>query len=299
MTPSTLWSSWTWDPAVLLCLALCGLNYACGVRGLWRRAGVGRGVRRRDTACFGAGLATIFVALDSPLDALSLSLVSAHMVQPLLLIVVAAPLLALGRPHIALLWALPPAYRRVLGRWWRRSGLCRPLWRLCTAPLVVFLFHTVALWVWHLPVLYQEAVMNNGVHALEHISFLGTALLLWWTLVHPGKWGHGAGVILVFITGMQSVALGVLFTFSRVPWYPVYSGRSTAWGLTPLSDQQLAGVIMWVPAGVIYLIAEGFLFVTWLREMESAMRVSEGATWPVAGQPLPARAAGISDMATR
>src|SRR6185437_15875302 len=127
------------------------------------------------------------------------------------------PLLALGRPHTAVLWVLPLADRRTVGRWWRRSTVCRPFWQLLTAPLMVLILHAGALWIWHLPALYQAAVMSSGVHALEHLSFLGTALLLWWTLVHPGKWGHGAGVLLVFVTGMQSVALGVLFTFSQTP----------------------------------------------------------------------------------
>jgi cytochrome c oxidase assembly factor CtaG len=291
VTPGTLWSSWTWDPVVLLGLLLFGLNYFHGVSKLWRRAGAGHGVRGWEAACFAAGLAAIFIALDSPLDAMSLNLVSAHMVQHLTLIVVAAPLLALGRPHTALLWALRRDDRRIIGRWWRRSIVCRPLWRLVTAPLVVLVLHTAALWIWHLPVLYQEAVMNDGVHTLEHVSFLGTALLLWWTLVHPGKWGHGAGVLLIFVTGMQSVALGVLFTFSRAPWYPVYIGRTAAWGLTPLADQQLAGVIMWVPAGVIYLAAAAILFVTWMREMEAAMRRREGTAWPTVVPALPATAA--------
>jgi putative membrane protein len=298
MTPRTLWSSWTWDPTVLLCILLVGLNYAHGVSRLWRRAGAGHGVRRWEAVCFAAGLAAIFIALDSPLDALSLSLVSAHMVQHLVLIVAAAPLLALGRPHTALLWALRREDRRLIGRWWRHSTRCRPLWRLLTAPLVVLLLHTAALWVWHLPALYQAAVLHNGVHALEHVSFLGTALLLWWTLVYPGKWGHGAGVLLVFVTGMQSVALGVLFTFSQAPWYPVYVGRTAAWGLTPLADQQLAGVIMWVPAGAIYLVAAGILFVTWMREMESAMQRREGIAWPAVVPAVPMPAAGARDGAT-
>jgi putative membrane protein len=299
MTPNTFWSSWTWDPLVLLSLLFFGSNYTLGVRRLWRRAGVGHGVRRREAACFTGGLAAIFIALDSPLDAMSLNLVSAHMVQHLMLIVAAAPLLALGRPHTALLWALRRNERRVVGRWWRRSAVCRPLWRLVTAPLVVLVLHTAALWIWHLPPLYQAAVLHSGVHALEHVSFLATALLLWWTIVHPGKWGHGAGVLLVFVTGMQSVALGVLFTFSQAPWYPVYGGRAAAWGLTPLADQQLAGVIMWVPTGVIYLVAAGILFVTWMREMESATRRREGMAWPSIVPGVAASVSGAHAPTTR
>jgi putative membrane protein len=277
MTPRTLWTSWSWDPQVLLCLGLLALCYLRGVTRLWQRAGTGRGVPRWRAACFGAGLLALFVALNSPLDALALSLVSAHMVQHLILIVVAAPLLVLGQPHTALLWSLPLDDRRAVGRWWRRSKICRPFWRLATAPLIVVCMHTVALWAWHLPALYQAAVTNEGIHTLEHLSFLGTALLLWWTLMHPGRVGHGFGVLLIFVTGMQSVALGALFTFAQSPWYPIYDGRTEAWGLTPLADQQLAGVIMWVPAGTVYLATAALLFMAWMRDMESAARRRESA----------------------
>jgi putative membrane protein len=130
------------------------------------------------------------------------------------------------------------------------------------------------LWLWHLPGPYQAAVLHSGVHALEHACFLGTALLLWWSLVRAhahGHLGYGAGVLLVSLNGMQSAALGVLFTFSRLPWYPVYVSRTAAWGLAPLDDQRLAGVIMWVPPSVIYLAAACVLFLAWMRGLEREM----------------------------
>lgn len=282
-TPRSLWTSWSWEPSIILGLVVAGWLYARGLTALWTQAGVGRGVRCWQAAAFAGGLAALVIALVSPLDALADDLVSAHMVQHLLLIVVAAPLLVLGRPLVAALWALPPPWRKAAGQWWRGSRVVRPAWRVITLPLVILALHTAALWLWHLPGPYQAAVQHPGVHALEHACFLGTALLLWWSLVHArarGRLGYGAGVLLVALTGMQSVALGVLFTFSQTPWYPVYVGRTAAWGLAPLDDQRLAGVIMWVPPSVIYLAAACLLFMAWMKALERAMQRTEGRLRP-------------------
>jgi putative membrane protein len=193
------------------------------------------------------------------------------MVQHLLLMLVAAPLLVLGAPPVAIAWAVPQAWRRDLGRWWRRQKGLSSLWRLLTHPAVVWTLHAMALWLWHLPFLYQAALGSELVHALEHGSFLGTALLFWWVVAqrgHHSRMGYGLGLLFTFTTAMHSGLLGALLTFARQAWYPAYAESAPAWGLTILEDQQLAGAIMWLPAGVIYLVATLALLGLWLQAME-------------------------------
>jgi putative membrane protein len=256
---------------ILFGLGLTAWLYGQGIAALWRRAGLSRGVTVGQAGAFFAGLLVLFVALVSPLDALSGALFSAHMAQHLLLVVVAAPLLVWGAPPLTLLWAVPHRGRRPLAGWWHRQAGLRGGWRLLTQPVTVWLLHTLALWLWHAPAFYQAALTSESVHLLEHASFLGTALLFWWVILQPGDkglWHYGVGMILAFATAMQSGLLGALMTFATMPWYPAYRATTTAWGLTPLDDQQLAGVIMWVPAGVVYLGATLMLLGVWLHRME-------------------------------
>lgn len=278
LAPHDLAGAWHWDPAVLLGLALAGWLYARGARALWRRAGPGGGLRRRQAAAFAGGLATLVVALVSPLDALGATLFAAHMAQHLILILVAAPLLVAGAPHVPFLWALPLPARRALGGRWRRATAPRAAWRVLTRPPVAALLHAAAVWVWHLPGPYQAALRSDLIHAAEHGSFLGTALLFWWTLARAGardRPGQGAGLFAVFALAVQGGVLGALITFAPTPWYPIHAPRVGAWGLTPLEDQQLAGLIMWVPAGLAYALVAAALFVAWLRAVDRDVRRRE------------------------
>ncbi|HEX6898404.1 MAG TPA: cytochrome c oxidase assembly protein [Thermoanaerobaculia bacterium] len=243
--------------------------YALGLFLLWRRAGVGQGIRRWEAACFAAGWLSLLAALVSPLHTLGGILFSAHMVQHEVLILIAAPLLVLGRPLIAFLWALPQEDRERAGRWARSPGFSR-VWRSLTAPLAVWTIHGVALWLWHLPGLYQAALRNEFLHILEHLSFFGSAVLFWWALIHGrfGRLGYGVAVLWVFTTSLHSGVLGALLTFAPRLWYPIYAARTGEWGLSALEDQQLAGLIMWVPAGFVFIILGLGLFAAWLGEAE-------------------------------
>ena len=168
---------------------------------------------------------------------------------------VAAPLLVLGLSPAILAWCVPRSWRFVLTRSHSFTGL-QALWKLLSHPLVAWTLHVLALWVWHTPGLYQAALVNENLHALEHISFLGSGLLYWWSLLYTTR-GEQLGVRLLslFTMGLQSGLLGALLTFSPQTWYTGQSAAAASWGLTPLSDQQLAGVLMWMPAGLIYLAA--------------------------------------------
>jgi putative membrane protein len=265
----TVLSWWTWDPWVLILLALSGALYAAGLRRLWRRAGTGQGIRRWEAACFAAGWLALVVALVSPLDALGEILFSAHMAQHEVLILVAAPLMVLGRPLATFVWALPPAGRVWAGRV-AESPVVAVVWGFLTAPLAVWLIHGVALWVWHLPSLYQATLDDDLIHAGQHLSFFVSAALFWWSLVHGrfGRLGYGAAVLYVFTTSLHSGVLGALLTFAPHLWYPIYDARTAAWGLSALEDQQLAGLIMWVPAGLVFILLGLALFAAWLGEAE-------------------------------
>ncbi|HEX8271506.1 MAG TPA: cytochrome c oxidase assembly protein [Longimicrobiaceae bacterium] len=267
--PHDLATAWALEPGIVAPLLLSAWLYARGTERLWRSAGVGRGIRRGEAACFAAGWLVLAVALVSPLHPLGDALFSAHMVQHELLMALAAPLLVLGRPVIPLLWALPVAWRRSAGGI-AKGGAVRGGWRALTAPFAAWLLHAAALWLWHLPAAYQATLRSDAVHTLQHASFLGTGLLFWWTVVHgrEGRMGYGASVFYLFATAMHSGGLGALLTFARSPWYPAYAGATEAWGLTPLEDQQLAGLIMWIPAGLSYLVAALLLIAAWMRESE-------------------------------
>lgn len=292
LTPANFWQAWHWEASILWGLTLAALLYGRGVWQVWQRAGWGHGVSRRQVLCFYSALSVLFVALLSPLAALSALLFSAHMVQHLLLLLLAPLLLVLSRPLVALLWALPPTWRRRLAKRWLRLPWLRRGWqRLSWAP-VAWLIHMLILWGWHMPLLYQAALHHASVHRLEHLAFLGAAWLLWWTVIEPvgGQARYGVSILAIFLTALQGGILGALLTFSTALWYPLYAPLTARWGLTPLADQQLAGVIMWVPAGIIYLLAAAGLFVAWLAAVERKMRQREYTTNPVAA---PSMAGGI------
>jgi cytochrome c oxidase assembly factor CtaG len=256
LAPHDLWHTWTLAPAVLAGLILAAACYSLGLHAIWNRAGHGRVVPRWRAGAFAVAVVVLMVALISPVDRLGSALFSAHMLQHLLLMMVAAPLMALAEPFMVTLWALPLRWRRAVGRTWLRARGVRTLWSALSVPGVAWLLHIGTLWVWHLPTLYERALRDERIHALEHASFFVTALLFWWVLVRPR--GHripmGAAVAYLFGAALQSTILGALITMSRRPWYPSHFGTTQPWGLTPLEDQQLAGLLMWIPAGIVYLI---------------------------------------------
>jgi putative membrane protein len=264
-----LWFTWGRDPVVIAGLALTGGLYLLGVRRAWREAGRGHGVRQGEAWAFAGGWLALFVALVSPLHPWGEVLFSAHMTQHEVLMLVAAPLLVLARPLVPFLWALPSSWRLPIGALARRRGL-QSVWRALTNPLVAWAIHAVALWVWHVPALFQATLTSDLVHTLQHLSFLGSALLFWWALIHGrhGLMGYGAAVLYVFTTSAHSGVLGAMITFAHKVWYPAYARTTATWGLTPLEDQQLGGLIMWVPAATVYIVAGLFLMVGWMRESE-------------------------------
>lgn len=269
--PHDLWARWAPAPAVLLPLLAGALWYARGAARLAERSRRTRTRRRRQGMLFASGFALLAVALLSPLDAAAEALFAAHMMQHLLLMLAVAPLLVLSDPGAALWWGVPARARRAVARWWRDAARLRALWRMVGAPPSAFLLQSAALWFWHFPVPYQAALAHEGLHALEHLSFVGTALLFWWVVLQPSghrRLRYPAALIVLVATMAESGALGAFLMYARAPWYPVHRAGALAWGLTPLEDQQLAGLVMWIPAALVHVAAAVALFLRWFREDE-------------------------------
>jgi putative membrane protein len=265
---------WTFEPLVLVSLMLSATLYSLGVGKLWRSAGIGKGISWTQAACFFGGWLALVAALVSPIDALSDQLLSVHMVQHELLMIVAAPLMAASSSFVAIAWLFRASRIRV--RATRFGGQAsRSLLYLATAPALVWLLHGFALWVWHLPSLYDAALENEWVHLAQHLCFFVSACLFWWGMLHGryGRLGYGAAVIYVFATTLHSGVLGALMTMSGSLWYPFYEPTTAAWGLTPLEDQQLAGLIMWIPSSVIFLAVGLAFLAAWIRESERRVRI--------------------------
>lgn len=299
--PHDLWSAWTWSPVVLVGLAFGAWLYARGLRALWRRAGRGRVVSAWRAGAYLGGLASLFVALVSPVDAVGDALFSVHMTQHLLLMMVAAPLVVLGDPVTVTLWALPIRWRRRIGRGWRRARWLRTVWGALTLAPVAWTLHVVTLWLWHAPSFYERALLSEPVHLFEHATFFVTALLFWWLLFapHGRSMRIGGKVAYLFAAMLQGTILGAVITFARHPWYWSYFGTTQAWGLTPLEDQQLAGLIMWIPAGLIYLAALIPLLGSALVERSPRRRRDPGSSREPRDAQRPADAVVVAAASTR
>ncbi len=250
-------AGWNLEPWLLFLLGLSAIGYGIGLRRLWRSAGGGRGVSAVQAWSFALGWLALAGALVTPLDALGGRLFSAHMVQHELLMVVAAPLLVLGRPLAAWTWALPAAHRRGVGALFQRAGWAGP-WAALTAPLGAFALHAIALWAWHIPGAFDAALRHDALHVAQHFSFLVTGLFFWWSVLgHDprGRYGAGHSTAFLFATMMHTSALGALLSLAPSPWYARYVAEAAALGIDAVEDQQLGGVIMWVPAALAYVVA--------------------------------------------
>lgn len=287
--PHDLWNTWNWNPFLLLGLVGVSWFYSQGLRQLWQQAGYGHGVSPQQALAFNFGLLSLFVALISPLDVLSNRLFAAHIVQHLLLVAVAAPLMVWGTPLVALLWAIPRGQRRPLAWWWRRQSILQQGWQRLCQPLTAWGLQALALWLWHLPVFYEAALQDGVLHAVEHGCLLGAALLFWWVVLHggssaPRNWG--LATLLLFTTALHTGGLGALITFAATPWYATYD-NTAARGLTALADQQLAGVIMWVPMGTVYLFGALSLLYRGLQLNEAVSGAPAALELDLPAKPIP------------
>jgi cytochrome c oxidase assembly factor CtaG len=267
--------AWSFQPAVLADLALAGALYAVGWSRLGRRAeGRARPAVWR-AACYAAGIGVLALALFSPLDTFDGRYFVVHMLQHLLLTWAAPPLLWLGAPLVPLLWGLPANARRQLGRRLRPGRLLARLGNALVSPLVSLPIFLVVVATWHVPALYNLAEGRTLLHDLEHLSFLGAGLLYWWPIVQPTPGRRlaplGGGLFYLLVPAMEGGLLGGYFTFAERVVYSYYLRPASPGALSPLADQQLAGIAMWLLGGLIdaaaaFTLIGGFL----LREEREA-----------------------------
>lgn len=260
---------WTLDPWVAGPLALLLLAYAVGAARLWLRSGAGRGRIRSGAILFLSGWAMLAAALASPLDSAGARSFTLHMIEHELVMLPAALLLVLARPGPALLWALPAPARVALGS--GATALRRP-WRALTEPVTATMLQAVAMIAWHLPPLFERALAARAWHIAQHGSFLATALLFWWAMAHArtDRSGFGVAALCLFVTSLVGGALGALMSFASSPWYATYAAMGmTPSGLTPIEDQQLAGLLMWIPGGLFHAAAALVFLYLWLKASET------------------------------
>ena len=261
-------ANWTFDPAVVVGLVVTALIYIRAARRVSRE----RGDRRFPAARrweFLVGLAVIFVALESPIDTGSATSFSIHMVQHLLLTMVAAPLLVLGAPVTLALLAGSPINRRRLSAALRSAPL-----RTISEPLVAWILFFGVLWGSHFTGLFEASLRSDGVHALEHLGYLMTAVLFWMPVVGrdpaPSGMSYPARILYLFFAMASMAFLGLaLFSADRAlyPAYVAVEGAAKA-----AADQRMGGGIMWV-GGMIHLVpALALVMLAWMRADERAAR---------------------------
>ncbi len=255
----SLWTEWHAHPEVVLGLLLVQGAYLLGVGPLRERYDLAEGVEPRQVATFSAGILVIFVAILSPLHVLSDEvLFSAHMVQHVLITLVAPPLLILGTPD----WLIRPLLRP---NWAFRTA------RLVTLPLLAFFVFNFLFSIWHVPALYESAIRNNWLHIIEHTSMTATGLMMWWPLVslmpELPRLSYLFQLVYLFLLSVAQIIIFATITFAQKPIYEVYANSPHLW-LSPLADQQVGGIIMKVGGGAIFLTLFVVVFFKWYNQEE-------------------------------
>ena len=255
---------WTLDAAVILPLILSAALYAIGYARLQRRAEGGRAQHRRNAVRFAVGWAILALAIVSPLHEGGERSFTLHMIEHELIMVPSALLIAISRPLGVMFWSLPYAVRQAL------SGGAR-WWQALADPVVATLLQGLALILWHAPPLFDRALGHEGWHIAQHLSFLVTALLFWWAMTRVAGRGALVAASCLFATSLIGGGLGALMAFSASPWYAGYAAMGMMpFGLTPAEDQQLAGLIMWIPGGMAHAGAALILLARLLRPGRNA-----------------------------
>jgi putative membrane protein len=268
-------SSWNWDPLVIISLLLLTMAYLKGLKNLDQKRKQheeGRSLSKKEISFFATSILFLVIALMSPVDQWSDELQAWHMIQHMLIMMLAAPFFVLAVPLLVFLWSLPLGARRKIIPLYRWLYGYRSGWYFMWQPILLWSVFALTLWVWHLPSLYEAALHSPWIHDLQHISFFIVACLFWRVLldpIHRFKMGRALGIVYLFATTLHATLLGVFMTLSPKLWYGFYEGRTSPWSLTALEDQQLAGLIMWMPACMIYVVVTVFIFINWLKENSS------------------------------
>ena len=268
------WLRWSVHPSTVAGIVGLAALY------LWRARREGRSPTANQRVSFGAGLFFLFIALNGPIHDLSDSyLFSVHMVQHLLLTMLVVPLLIAGTPG----WMLRPALRNRAV-----AGVARAI----TKPAAAFSIFNLTLAVWHVPAVYDVAMRNHGVHIVQHLCFLVAATLMWWPLMSPlpelPRASFPAQMLYTFLLTLPMSLIGVIITYAGGVLYPAYQSAPRIAGLSPMDDQLIGGLIMWIPGGFIFLGVLTVVFFRWSateggndREAGGRRREAESAEFEV------------------
>jgi putative membrane protein len=261
-----------WDQATIAGLSVLAVLYGIGARRLAERRTDSPRIER---VAFVGGWLALLVAVLPRFDSAVIERFSAHMAQHELMMLVGAPLVVAGRPLATCTWALSRPWRRLIVAPLQRGLAARGM-RMLTAPVVAWALHGAVLWIWHLPALYNLAIESEPVHAVQHAMFVGTSLLFWSGLVYGryGRAGYGAAVFFVFTTAVHTGLLGALIAVSKMPIYSVYANLPGLSRDAALADQEVAGLVMWIPAGLVLTLVGIALFAAWLGESERRLRLT-------------------------
>ena len=261
---------WTLDPVLLVPLGLALLVYCVGWSRLAKRAAT-----PLRPALFLSGWTVLTLSLVSPLHVAGEQSFTMHMIEHELIMLVATLLLASSGAGGVLAWGLPRALRQGLGGSWKSP--LRILWRRLTEPVTATGIQGAVMWAWHAPILFNGALDSFRWHVAQHACFFVSSLLFWWAMLHPRGRGSGYGVsaACLFVTSLIGGALGALMSLSTSPWYADYAAMGmTGIGLDPTTDQQLAGLVMWIPGGLVHGVAAVLFFYRWLKAAEGTHAVN-------------------------
>lgn len=272
--------SWDFRIEVVLILLIAGTLF---VRGWWllrqrtrSRAGENRwqaGAAWRPIAYL-SGLFLLGITLMSPIDVLSSQLFTMHMIQHVLLVMIIPPLILLANPMPFSLWGLPKEARKGVGGWFSSGSRLRKVLKALTGAGFVWLAYVIVIWGWHDPYAYNLALENGIIHDIEHITFILVAMLFWWHIIGAGPRIHRslspAARFAFTLSAIPPIMIaGVAIAFADEPIYPYYDALPRLWGLSTLQDQRIAGIIMWIPGSMMYMIAGLILVAHWLQKEET------------------------------
>lgn len=264
---SSVLTDWNWQPSIIGgTLLVIGL-YCYAVGPLREKFHLAESVSIRQVVLFLLGVDFILLALFSPLDELGdRYLFSAHMLQHLILTFVGPPLMLLGTPG----WLIKPLLR---------NRILFSVGKFLTSPVVAFTLFNVDFFLWHAPLLYDATLYNQNLHILEHLTFIVFGVIFWWPVLSPLDEGlprlsPGGQILYLFFSGMPSVLLGAGLTFAP-PLYTPYIHAPRIWNISPATDQQLGGLLMWVPVSLYMIAIMSVLFIRWIQQLDKKQREEE------------------------
>jgi putative membrane protein len=262
-------SNWNWEPAFTIPLFAFGLLVFTGLTRLGSRTRYSLHWRRQ-SIFISLGWLSLLIALNSPIHTLGESLFWVHMLQHEILLLISAPLLVLGNVFQVTLAAFSTNQSHPFGAALRKTGL-HSAFLFFSLPLPAWCLGAAGLWIWHIPYLFDATLRSDAVHAAQHLTFLTTSFFFWLSLLdsRSRQSAYGVSIIYLFATAIQTTFLGVLLTYSARPWYSPYVLTAPLLGYSPLQDQQIGGLIMWIPAGTVFTLVALSLVPAWLRSSDA------------------------------